>query len=138
MAVSIDITYEGELHCIAIHGPSRQRLTTDAPVDNGGKGAAFSPTDLMATALGTCVATIMGLVAQRRGLDLAGMRVHVIKEMIAVPTRRIGALAVTITLPPGKPITEADRAELQQAAHACPARKSLHPDIDVRIEFVWP
>jgi len=138
MSVNIDITYEGELCCTAIHGPSQQRLTTDAPVDNGGKGAAFSPTDLMAAALGTCVVTIMGLVAQRMGLDLAGTRVQVVKEMIAAPTRRIGALTVTVTLPPGKSISTADRAKLERAANACPAKESLHPDINVRLEFVWP
>lgn len=138
MAVEIEITYEGGLHCAATHGPSKQTLTTDAPVDNGGKGAAFSPTDLVATALGTCMVTIMGLVAQRNQLDLEGLRVQVLKEMVADPVRRIGALKTRIVFPPGKRLSAADRSKLEAAAKACPVKQSLHPEVKVPVEFVYP
>ena len=138
MAVEMDIRYEGELRCAATHGPSRDTLTTDAPLDNGGKGAAFSPTDLVATALGTCMVTIMGLLAKRNGLDLDGTRVHVVKDMVSDRVRRIGTLAVTVTLPPGRTISAADREKLERAARTCPVRQSLHPDVNVRVEFVYP
>ena len=138
MAVEINLTYEGGLHCTATHGPSRQTLTTDAPVDNGGKGAAFSPTDLMATALGTCMATVMGLVAERNKLDIAGLQIQVIKEMTAVPVRRIASLKTRLVFPRGKTLSPTDRAKLQAAANACPAKQSLHPDVQTPIEFVYP
>ena len=101
MAVDIDIVYTGDLHCEATHRPSGTKLVTDAPVDNGGKGEAFSPTDLCATSLGACLVTTMALVAQRHGIELAGTTVHVVKEMVADPRRRIGALRTTITFPAG-------------------------------------
>src|SRR5438094_10031833 len=82
MAVEIDIVYEGQLHCVATHGPSGATLPTDAPVDNHGKGESFSPTDLVAAALGTCVMTIMGVVAERHQPYPTGTRSHVHKEMI--------------------------------------------------------
>ena len=137
MAVEIDIVYQGQLRSIATHGPSGMRLTTDAPVDNQGQGESFSPTDLVATALGTCVMTVMGIVAERNQLDLAGTKVHVVKEMIQQPVRRIGALRVTVTFPAEKAsrLTAADRAKLEAAAHHCPVHKSLHPDIEAPIEF---
>jgi len=138
MAVEINLTYEGGLHCTAIHGPSRQTLTTDAPVDNGGKGAAFSPTDLVATALGTCMATIMGLVAQRNNLNLDGLQIQVIKEMAAAPVRRIGALKTRLVFPRGRSLFAADRAKLEAAANACPVKQSLHPDLQMPVEFVYP
>jgi len=138
MAVEINITYEGGLHCTAIHGPSRQTLTTDAPVDNGGKGAAFSPTDLVATALGTCMATVMGLVAQRNNLDIAGLQIQVIKEMTADPVRRIGSLKTRLTFPHGKLLSDTDRSKLRAAALACPVKQSLHPDVETPVEFVYP
>lgn len=138
MSVEIDITYTGELHCEAVHGPSGNRLITDAPVDNGGRGAAFSPTDLVATALGTCLLTIMGKVAERHGWDLRGTRVHVVKDMAAQPLRRIGSLRVTITLPPGRHWSADERARLENAAHTCPVAKSLHPDVQQHLEFVYP
>jgi putative redox protein len=138
MAVEINLTYEGGLHCTATHGPSKQTLTTDAPVDNGGKGEAFSPTDLMATALGTCMATVMGLVAQRNHLDIAGLQVQVIKEMVADPVRRIGALKTRLVFPPGKPLSPADRTKLEAAAKGCPVERSLHPDVKLPMEFVYP
>jgi putative redox protein len=138
MAVEINIAYEGGLHCTAIHGPSRQVLTTDAPVDNGGKGAAFSPTDLVATALGTCMETVMGLVAQRNNLNIDGLQVQVIKEMTADPVRRIASLKTRLVFPPGKAWSAADRAKLEAAARACPVKQSLHPDLKIPIEFVYP
>jgi putative redox protein len=138
MAVQIDIVYQGALRCSAAHGPSKQTLETDAPVDNGGKGAAFSPTDLVAAAMGTCMATIMGIVARRNQLDLEGLKVEVLKEMVADPVRRIGALHTRLVFPPGKKYSPADRAKLEAAARTCPVKQSLHPDVKVPIEFEYP
>ena len=138
MAVEINIAYEGGLHCAAIHGPSKQALTTDAPVDNGGRGAAFSPTDLVATALGTCMATIMGLVAQRNHLNIDGLQIQVIKEMTADPVRRIGSLKTRLVFPQGTALSATDRAKLEAGAKACPVKQSLHPDVKTPIEFVYP
>ena len=138
MAVEINITYEGGLHCTAIHGPSGQTLSTDAPVDNGGKGAAFSPTDLVATAMGTCMATVMGLVAQRNNLNIDGLQILVIKEMTADPVRRIGSIKTRLVFPQGKALSAADRAKLEAAARACPVKQSLHPDVKAPVEFVYP
>ncbi len=133
--VSLVSVYEGGLRCRATHGPSGTTLVTDAPVDNHGKGESFSPTDLMATALGACMMTIMGIVAERHGIDLTGMKAETIKEMTKEPPRRIASLRtrLTIPLPPDHP----DRQRLEQAGRACPVHQSLHPDIDAAIEFVW-
>jgi putative redox protein len=138
MAVEIDLTYEGQLTCSAIHGPSGKALSTDAPVDNGGRGSTFSPTDLVATALGACMLTIIGLVAKRDSIAVEGAKVHVVKEMVADPVRRIGKLAVRITMPAGVPYSEADRAKLRRAADTCPVKQSLHPETVVETEFVFP
>ena len=138
MAVTIGIEYAGDLHCAAKHGPSGQQLSTDAPVDNGGRGEAFSPTDLVATALGSCIATVMAQVADRHGLDLDGMRVNVVKEMTSAPRRRIGSLGVTVTFPTGGRFSPDDRARLERTADLCPVRLSLHPDVVVTMRFVYP
>lgn len=132
--VEIEITYEGKLRTRAQHGPSQNTLITDAPVDNCGKGESFSPTDLVATALGTCVATIMGIVAQREQLDLSGLRIHVAKEMAPNP-RRIVALPVTVTAPAA--LGADAREKLEQGARHCPVHYSIHPDIDAPITFVY-
>ncbi len=137
MAVTIDVEYVGDLHTQAVHGPSGNRLVTDAPVDNGGKGEAFSPTDLAATALGTCLVTIMGILARRHGWDLTGTRVRVLKEMTSVPIRRIGALTATISIPGGRVTDPADRVLLERGAETCPVRQSLHPDVKVTMVFEW-
>jgi len=139
MAVEIDIVYEGQLRCVATHGPSKKQLTTDAPVDNHGKGESFSPTDLVATALGTCMTTLMGIVADRNKLDIAGTKVHVVKEMVQEPVRRIGTLRVKIAVPAdkGARLTVEDRKKLETAALHCPVHKSLHPDIQTPIEFTY-
>ena len=131
--VKIAIEYGGELHCTATHGPSRTQLQTDAPVDNQGKGESFSPTDLVAAALGTCMATTMGIYAQRHGIDLKGMRVEVVKEMTQTPPRRIARLATEIWMPSGL----AQDNALEQAALTCPVHKSLHLDIEKPLVFHW-
>ncbi len=138
MAVDIDIVYTGGLHCEATHRPSGSKLVTDAPLDNGGKGEAFSPTDLCATSLGSCVVTTMALVAVRHGIELAGTTVHVVKEMVADPRRRVGALRTTITFPKGLVLAPEDRVRLEAAAHACPVKRSLAPEVEVPMEFVYP
>jgi putative redox protein len=139
MAVEIDIIYEGELRCLATHRPSRKQLTTDAPVDNHGKGESFSPTDLVATALGTCMTTLMGIVAERNKLDITGTKVHVVKEMVQEPVRRIGTLRMKIAVPAdkGARLSPEDRKKLETAALHCPVHKSLHPDIQTPIEFTY-
>lgn len=137
MAVEIDIVYSGKLRCDATHGPSGMTLHTDAPTDNGGSGSSFSPTDLVATALGSCVMTILGLVADRHQIDLTGTKVHVTKEMVADPVRRIGSLRTVVTVPAGSMDDPAMRTRLETAARACPVHKSLHPDIDAPIEFLY-
>ncbi len=138
MSVEVEVVYEGQLHCRATHGPSGSTLVTEAPVDNGGKGELFSPTDLVAVAVGTCVLTVMGLVAQRRRLDIAGTRVQVIKEMAAAPARRIGALLTTVTFPKGRPIAPEDRTRLENDAEICPVKRSLHPDVLLELHFEYP
>ena len=133
--VNISIEYTGRLHCDATHGPSNAKLATDAPTDNKGKGEAFSPTDLVATALGTCMSTIMGMKAEELGLDLRGMRVSVQKEMSKDGPRRVVRLPseVHIPLPANFPYREA----LEQAALNCPVHKSLPDEIDRPTKFFW-
>jgi len=133
--VQVKIAYQGQLHCLATHGPSGASITTDAPVDNMGKGEFFSPTDLVGTALGTCIMTIMGIVAQRNNISLEGMTATVVKEMISQPARRIGKLTLTIDVPTR--VSQEDRQRLENAAHTCPVKRSLHPDVEVQINFKW-
>ena len=133
--VEITATYEGQLHCTATHGPSGATLPTDAPKDNMGKGEAFSPTDLVATALGTCMLTTMGIVAQRHNLDITGARVRVTKEMVSQPSRRVGTLGVEIVMP--KALGDEDQKRLENAAHTCPVAKTIHPDVKVPVTFKW-
>lgn len=133
--VTIDIEYKGDLRCEAVHQPSGTRLNTDAPKDNHGKGESFSATDLVATALGTCMLTIMGIVARNMNVELKGTQVTVQKEMVATPLRRIGKLGVQIKVP-GE-FTDEQKQKLERAAFTCPVHKSLHPDVQIPVEFVW-
>lgn len=139
MSVRINIGYEGALRCTAVHGPSGARLSTDAPKDNNGKGESFSPTDLVATALGTCLVTIMGIVAERHKLDLAGTRITVDKEMLQTPVRRIARLDVVVTVPKDKAgrLSQEHRTMLEKAAKACPVNASLHPEVAAPMTFVY-
>lgn len=133
--VKIEIEYRGELQTEAVHTPSGSRILTDAPVDNGGKGSTFSPTDLLATALGTCMVTIMGLFAERHGIDLTGTKVSVAKEMLQEPVRRIKRLTVDIAVP--LPATHPKKSALEKAALTCPVHESLHPDVEIPVNFHW-
>ena len=133
--VAIEIEYEGDLHCKAVHGPSGTVLTTDAPKDNQGRGESFSPTDLVATALGSCMLSVMGIMARSLDLDISGTTARVEKEMASAPTRRIQQLSVKIHVP--HEISEENKARLERAAHSCPVHKSLHPDVQMPIEFTW-
>jgi putative redox protein len=100
-----------------------------------GKGESFSPTDLVATGLGTCMMTIMGIAARKLGVDLTGTRVRVVKEMAAAPARRIARLTVEITIP--RAVTPEQRRQLENAAHTCPVSKSLHEDVEAPVTFHW-
>lgn len=131
------ITYLGQLRTQATHVKSGSEILTDAPVDNHGKGEAFSPTDLVATALGSCMLTIMGIVAQRDSIDIVGTNVEVTKSMTENP-RRISRIEVKLVVKTGQPLTETRRKKLENAALTCPVAQSLHPDLvkAVTFEFV--
>ena len=133
--VRIEATYDGSLRCTATHMPSGTKIITDAPVDNHGRGESFSPTDLLATSLGACMATIMGVAAAKHEADLSGMRITVVKTMVADPDRRVGKLQVVFHVPedPGEKL----RTLLERAAHHCPVHRSLHPDLEVATLFRW-
>ena len=131
--VKVSIEYQGDLHCSAQHGPSGATLETDAPVDNHGKGESFSPTDLVGTALGTCMATIMGIYARQKGIALEGMKIDVTKEMTQSAPRRIARLTTEVRMPAGLPRDPA----LEKAALTCPVHQSLHPDVEKPVNFHW-
>ena len=131
----IDIAYQGRLRCNARPPPSGAVVATDAPLDNQGRGESFSPTDLVATALGSCILTIMGIFAERHGIDLTRASVSVSKHMVADPHRRIGRLEVDIVVP-----GLADpklRAALEAAASGCPVKRSIEGSILVVERFHW-
>lgn len=133
--VHVDISYLGDLRCEALHGPSGSKIQTDAPVDNHGKGEAFSPTDLAATSLGACMATIMGIAAGRHGIALDGMKVGVDKVMSSDTPRRIAKIEIVFTIP--LPADHPKRSLLEAAALACPVHHSLHPDVEKPVRFDW-
>ena len=129
------VTYQGDLHTEVLHEPSGARLETDAPKDNEGRGERFSPTDLVGAALGSCMLTVMGIVARRHAWDMTGATAEVEKEMVVAPIRRIAQLGLRIAMPAGIP--EHARATLERAAHTCPVHQSLHPDVKVDVAFTW-
>jgi putative redox protein len=131
--VSITSTYNGNLRVTSVHGPSGTTLSTDAPKDNEGLAQSFSPTDLVPTALGSCMLTVMGIVARRREWAMEGARVEVEKHMVSEPVRRIGKLIARIHMPAA--LSEEARKILERTAHTCPVHQSLHPDIILDISF---
>lgn len=133
--VRIDIVYQGDLRCEAAHEPSGRTLLTDAPADNHGKGESFSPTDLVATALGSCIATIMGIVAPRHDVDLTGMRVTVVKSMGTDPVRHISKLNTILHIPADPP--DEVKKILERAALSCPVHASLSERTEKPVMFRW-
>ncbi len=133
--VEIKLSYKGDLHCNAVHGPSGLTLDTDAPVDNNGRGLSFSPTDLVATALGSCMATVIGIVAKRKEIAVEGMTVAVRKFMSDDQPRRIKRLELDLEVP--LPGSHPDRKLLESAARSCPVHHSIHPEIEVVMHWKW-
>ena len=130
------IIYAGELRTVATHLQSGSVIETDPPVDNQGKGERFSPTDLVATALGSCMVTIMGIKARDMAVDLRGMQVSIQKIMKADP-RRIAGIDLTFEFPDGLQVDEKQKTILERAANTCPVMFSIHPDIGVNVTFNW-
>lgn len=134
--VPISIVYNGELRCVATHDKSGVQFITDAPTDNQGKGESFSPTDLVATALGTCMITTMAIAAQKEGVQLAGTTIAIEKHMSTTPPRTIAKLVVILRMTKGIPAEY--RSKTEAVGHNCPVVKSLHPDVELDIQFRYP
>ncbi|MCU0529864.1 MAG: OsmC family protein [Cyanobium sp. Prado107] len=130
---TISCRYDGGLRCAAEHGPSGSVIDTDAPPDNAGKGECFSPTDLVATSLATCLLTVMGIVAERHGWPLQGAAARVEKTMSSEAPRRIAGLEVWVSLPAA--LDERQRRVLQRAAEGCPVKASLEGAIPMTLHW---
>lgn len=134
--MTASVIYKGQLRCECTHLQSGTVIETDAPTDNRGKGERFSPTDTLCVALATCIVTTMALKATDMGLELANTSIDVTKHMLSEP-RRIGKIEVTLNLPDSINASDKDRQILQRVGDNCPVAKSLHPDLQVQIEYNW-
>jgi uncharacterized OsmC-like protein len=130
------IIYKGDLRTTATHLQSGTVIETDAPTDNQGKGERFSPTDLVATALGTCMITTMAIKARTMNIELDGTRVDVTKIMVSDP-RRVGKLVAHMYMPAGLNLDEKTKEILERTARTCPVERSLHPNVELDIAFYW-
>jgi len=130
------IIYKGALRTEATHLQSGTEIETDAPVDNQGKGERFSPTDLLATSLGSCMMTIMGIKARDMDVDLENTQIDITKIMKADP-RRVSGINVAFHFPDHLELDTKQKAILENAARTCPVAKSIHPDIALDIQFNW-
>jgi putative redox protein len=129
------VIYNSDLRTTCTHLKSGNHFETDAPTDNNGKGERFSPTDLLATSLGTCMLTVMGIKARTMGFDLTDVKVEVLKIMKQDP-RRVGGIELTFHIPGSlKNIDEKNKAILKHTADTCPVMKSIHPDIEVKVDW---
>lgn len=133
--VKITGTYQGSLRCQSRHEPSGQLLETDAPRDNQGMGASYSPTDLCAAALATCMVTTIAIQARTSSIPVEGMRYEVTKIMSTEPPRRIARLETHLYFQ--EPLEPAQQVRLVRAARTCPVHRSLHPDIEKPLTFHW-
>lgn len=129
------ITYKGNLRTEAVHLASGQTIITDAPLDNNGKGEAFSPTDLLSASLGSCMLTVMGIVAERHAINIEGATVDITKIMESNP-RRVGEIIAAFSMPK-KNYTEKEKELLEHAANACPVAKSLSAEIKQTVTFTY-
>lgn len=134
---TVKTTYLGGLRTESKHLQSGNQLITDAPTDNMGKGEAFSPTDLLATATGTCMLTTMAIVAQRDGIELEGSEVEVTKIMSQTPPRKVAKLEILLKMKSNVALSPEQIRKLENTAHACPVSLSLHPDLEQAIGFEW-
>jgi putative redox protein len=130
------VIYNDNLRTTATHLSSGSEIITDAPVDNNGKGEKFSPTDLVATALASCMLTVMGIAAETHGIDMKDTSCEVEKVMASNP-RRIAAINIKMTFPENKQYTDKEKKILEHAANTCPVHYSVHPDIKKNIEFIY-
>ncbi len=130
------VIYAGEFRTVCEHIRSGSQVETDAPVDNKGKGERFSPTDIVATALGSCMLTIMGQRAVEMDVELKGTKIEVEKIMKADP-RRIAGINLTFHFPDELTLTDRQQTILQKAAETCPVAYSIHPDIELKVNFNW-
>jgi uncharacterized OsmC-like protein len=134
---TIHTRYLGELRTAASHLQSGTAILTDAPTDNQGKGEAFSPTDLLAAALGSCLMTIMGIAGRTHGIELEGTQLKITKIMASQP-RRVAEIKVVVEFPATRSFSPKERQLLEHAARTCPVALSLHPDLLQSLEFVYP
>ncbi len=134
--VKITASYLGDLHCRLTHGPSGAVIETDAPKDNMGKGEAFSPTDLAAASLLSCILTTMAIYAKRHGKVLVGQSGEVEKEMSTEAPRRISRLTVRVSMP--KDLSAEDRLAYERVGGSCPVHKSLGPGTQVLMNYIYP
>lgn len=135
MSVSITGSYQGGLGLELQHGPSGAVIKTAAPVDNQGDGSSFSPTDLLAAALGSCMVTLMAIVGEREGMSLQGVTFKADKHMTTSP-RRVARVELEITMPAG--LTPEQRETLEKAAMTCPVKQSLPADLETPVNFRYP
>lgn len=134
---TIHIDYLGDLRTDCQHIQSGTHINTDAPTDNQGRGEAFSPTDLVANALGTCIITTMAIFARRDGVELKGSTLEVTKVMTSQPPRKIARIEIDLQLRTAEPISDAVRLKLEKIAHTCPVALSLHPDVVQQVTMQW-
>ena len=134
---TVKTTYLGDLRTNSTHLQSGNQLITDAPTDNMGKGEAFSPTDLLATATATCILTTMAIVAQRDGIELGNSEVEVTKIMTQTPPRRVARLEINLKMKANVALSDEQIKKLENTAHKCPVSLSLHPDVEQVLTFEW-
>ncbi len=134
---TVKTVYLGDLRTEAVHQHSGTKIITDAPLDNQGQGEAFSPSDLLATALGSCMMTIMGIVARRDDIDLKDSAFETNKMMSQELPRKVVRLELTFNMQSATPLTDVEIKKLERAAHTCPVALSIHPDIEQVVTFNW-
>lgn len=138
MPAQIALAYVGSLRCTASSLSTGRSVQTDAATAIGGLGEDFTPTELVAVALGTCILTTIAMVAERHKIDLTGLSATMEKEMQTAPGRRIASIGMSIGIPSGVNLQPSERERLENAAQRCPVKQSLHPDIEIRVKFIYP
>jgi len=132
-AVRIEVEYLGDLNCKVTHTPSGTSFLTDAPLDNNGQARNISPTDLLAASIASCISTIMGIKAKANNIDLSGMKVSAVKEMINEPFRRVSKLTIEVTFP--RQLSEKEFQIMSAVAKTCPVTRSLLPEIEIEVTY---